>query len=316
MTSPAPYDITTLTSNFPNKPAPILSVLIPYYHDDPLPVLAALLAQLPVGVEVILYDDGTQDEVVNQRIRQVVLTTNHPVQLLICAKNNGRSTARNQLTLAANGQYLLFLDADMQPGNSDFLQIWMNEITNHRPAVVFGGFLVPEQVTHRDQRLHRAISAASDCLSAQQRMKIPAKHVCTSNLLVRRDVLDICTFDSEFVGWGWEDVEWAARAAQYFAITHIDNPAVHLGLESADTLVARYRDSAKNYAKFVKLHPQLAKQLPSYRTAQIAKRIPGLKLFRPVLAALAKDRWHVTPMKLRILAIKLWRAGWYAEQLV
>ncbi|PHR57769.1 MAG: glycosyl transferase [Robiginitomaculum sp.] len=293
----------------------IMSILVPFYHDDPAQLIAAISAQACDGIELILYDDGTQSGQLHDQLRQVIVAANLPAQILTCTNNHGRSNARNRLIQAARGQYLLFLDADMLPGTEQFLSTWMAEIAANQPAVVFGGFSVLEASGDRAYDLHRALSVSSDCLDAEQRNKIPAKHVCTSNLLVRRDVLEVCTFDTEFVGWGWEDVEWAARVAEQFTITHIDNSAIHLGLENAETLINRFRDSAENYAIFVARHPVLAQQLPSYRTAKLAGKIPGLKLLRPVLRSLALDPWQVFPMKLRVLALKLWRAGWYAEKL-
>src|SRR5690606_22880811 len=131
----------------------------------------------------------------------------------------------------------------------DFLRAWLDEADNFT-AIAFGGFSVPERVA-RDAALHRALSASGDCLDAAARRRNPAQYVFTSNLLVRADVLRAVPFDAGFSGWGWEDAEWAARAAGRFAIVHIDNPAVHLGLESADTLLRRFRESAANYARFV-----------------------------------------------------------------
>ncbi|VAV90194.1 hypothetical protein MNBD_ALPHA06-1220 [hydrothermal vent metagenome] len=294
---------------------PILSVLIPYFGDDPSQLIAALDAQQVSQTEIILYDDGSEKPDITARVQASATSAKLPVQNIIASQNKGRSAARNCLVDAAKGQYLLFLDADMLPEDETFLQIYLDLIKSTRPAIVFGGFSVLPTTVDRSTDLHRALSAGSDCLDAKTRKLVPAKHVCSSNLLVRDDVLRDCPFDTDFVGWGWEDVEWAARAFEQFAITHIDNPAVHLGLESAETLVRRYRDSAANYAKFVARHPQLAKQLPSYRTAKLAGRIPGLKLLRPVLASLVRDPWHLVPMKLRIFALKLWRAGWYAEAL-
>src|SRR5690606_1972686 len=106
-----------------------------------------------------------------------------------------------------------------------------------------------------------------------------------------------------FAGWGWEDAEWAARAAERYVVVHIDNPAVHLGLESADTLLRRFRDSAANYARFVARHPQLAATLVSHAWAMRLKRTPGARALRPLLAAVV--RLNAAPMTLRVLALKL-----------
>jgi glycosyltransferase involved in cell wall biosynthesis len=316
MKQQAPLPFTEVRNATALPESPLLSVLVPYFHDNPAQLIQVLDKQADRQVELVLYDDGSQDSDLSQQVHAAAKDSSMACRVLTAKENVGRSQARNRLMQAAQGQYLLFLDADMLPGEPDFLSTYLNQIKTHGDAIVFGGFSVSEQADTHQYDLHRALSAGSDCLNAKERALVPAKHVCSSNLLVRRDVFEVCPFDPEFVGWGWEDVEWAARADEQFSITHIDNPALHLGLESADTLVRRFRDSAANYARFVHRHPDLARQLPSYRTAKLAGRIPGFKLVRPIFSAIARDPWHLVPMRLRVLALKLWRAGWYAEKLV
>lgn len=307
--------VLQFSNNHPRADDVLLSIIVPFYHDDPVPLITALSKQADPRIELILYDDGSADEQLSQRVIKAITTAKLPTRLLTAAQNNGRSIARNRLNDAANGQYLLFLDADMLPAQATFLSNYLQQIQSDKPDIVFGGLSVSDNSVDKTFDLHRALSAGSDCLSAAQRSILPAKHVCSSNLLVRKDVLLSCPFDTGFIGWGWEDVEWAARADEKFTIVHIDNSALHLGLESTETLIRRFRDSADNYARFAARHPELAKQLPSYRTAKLAAKIPGLKLIRPVFAALARDNWHIIPMALRVFALKLWRAGWYAEKL-
>ena len=315
MNAPNNDTVLEFSNNYPQADDVLLSIIVPFYHDDPVPLITALSQQAQPQVEHVLYDDGTSDGKLSQRVTKAITTAKLPAKLLTAAQNNGRSIARNRLRDAANGKYLLFLDADMLPKQATFLDTYLQQIQSDNPDIIFGGFSVSNNATDKAFDLHRALSAGSDCLSAQQRNILPAKHVCSSNLLVRKDILLSCPFDSGFIGWGWEDVEWAARAAEKFTITHVDNQALHIGLESTETLIRRFRDSADNYARFVARHPKLARQLPSYRTAKMAAKMPGLKLARPLFSILARDKWHIVPMSLRILALKLWRAGWYAEKL-
>mgnify|MGYP000153297481 CR=1 FL=1 len=295
---------------------PILSILVPFYRDDPSGLVRALAGQyadLESGAaELILYDDGSADSELTGRVETALEAWPGPAGLILGGVNKGRAAARNALAEAATAPHLLFLDADMLPSDSYFVCRWLNAARG-RPDIVFGGFQVPDRVAP-ESALHRAFSASGDCLDARARNRNPAQYVCTSNLLVRADVLRAAPFDAGFSGWGWEDSEWAARAAAQFRIDHIDNPAIHLGLESADTLLTRFRDSAVNYARFVSRHPDLAATLGSYAWARRVKRAPAVRRIRPVLAALA--RGHApAPMPVRVLALKLWRASWYSEVL-
>lgn len=292
-----------------------VSILVPFYRDDPSALAAALARQAAAesgAAELILYDDGSGDPALTARVEAALAAWPGACRLIQGGVNRGRAAARNALADAASAPHLLFLDADMLPQEENFLSRWIEQ-ARAQPDIVFGGFAVPDRVG-REGALHRAFSAAGDCLDARARSRNPAQYVFTSNLLVRAAVLKDAPFDAGFSGWGWEDAEWAARAAKVCAIAHIDNPAVHLGLESPDTLLRRFRDSAANYARFVGRHPELAATLASHAWARRLKRTPGVRALRPLFAALARGQ-APAPMRVRVLALKLWRASWYAEAL-
>jgi hypothetical protein len=151
----------------------------------------------------------------------------------------------------------------------------------------------------------------SDCLPASARRLNPEKHVFTSNLLVRRDVFESEPFDKRFKGWGWEDVEWAMRVARRHAIVHLDNPATHLGLDTAPAIAAKYEQSAGNFARVVASHPEVVSTYPSYRAARMLKRAPLRALWRPMLKAFALA--DAAPLAARAFAMRLYRAALYAE---
>ncbi len=302
--------LTTIKSR--SRKMPSLSVLVPFYHDNPSELLDALLKQAAElrGVEIIIYDDGTLDPIICATLAAQVRGASTPATLLIAEENRGRSTARNTLQEKARGQWVLFLDADMRPGSPDFLAHYLSLIKADTADIIFGGFTVPETAGPA-QELHRALSQLSDCLDLSERAAAGPQYVATSNLCVRKSVLLAEPFDKGFVGWGWEDSEWAARVAQRFILMHTDNTAVHLGLESDDTLLARFRDSAKNYARFTQKHPELAQTLTLYRLIQKLRKIPMQGAVRPMMKTVVK--FHALPIKLRVLALKIWRASWYAE---
>ena len=290
---------------------PILSVLIPYYRDDPAALLLALLKQTDQSVEILLYDDGTNDILINENLCLILEATNTRMALFFARTNKGRSAARNYLQSQARAKWVLFLDADMLPKSDNFIADYLEQISEDNADIIFGGFTVPTTKQSDETELHRAFSQTSDCLSAAERTKNGPQYVCSSNLCVRSEILAAQPFDASFTGWGWEDSEWAARVAKKYAIKHADIPALHLGLESTETLLKRFKDSAGNYVKFTGLHPELAKSLTLYKMSHRLKRLPGQKLMRPLLAFLVRETF--APTKLRLLALKLWRASWYAE---
>jgi glycosyltransferase involved in cell wall biosynthesis len=290
--------------------APRLSILIPFHNDDPSALVAALLAQAPRDIEICVLDDASTDTTVFETLKaQSALEPR--LTALRAAGNLGRSGARNTLMAQSTARHILFLDADMMPGGDEFLGLWLHEVEHDTP-VAFGGFIVPTSGP-ADTALHRSLSAASDCHSASEREARPAEATTTANLLVRRDVLEAVTFDGGFEGYGFEDTDWALRVSRQFDIRHIDNPAVHLGLDADERLLRKAAASARNFARLISRHEAQAQSWPNLRAARLLGRIPFARAARFAYAGIAKARF--LPMRLRVFGFKLYRAAGFAEAL-
>ncbi len=290
--------------------APRLSVLIPFKGDDPGPLLAALGHEAG-DAEIVLLDDGSDDPALAARVDAQVRDHPMPARFVRLARNEGRAKGRNRLVGHARAATLLFLDSDMLPDSPDFLGAWLRLVETDDPPVAFGGFSLAQVEPRRDQALHRAMASHADCLPAAQRRAAPEKHLFTSNLLVRLDVFQAEAFDEGFTGWGWEDVEWGMRVARRWPILHLDNPATHLGLDTAPAIAAKFEQSAVNFARVVAAHREVVSAYPSYRVARVLKRAPLRGLWRPLLKsyALMED----APVRSRAFAMRLYRAALYAE---
>ncbi|MGB6229753.1 MAG: glycosyltransferase family 2 protein [Litorimonas sp.] len=292
---------------------PTLSVLIPFYQDDPTPLLRSLSNQCDVDgeIEIRLMDDGSGDPALTRRVTAAVDRMDLRTTFTTVPGNRGRAATRNALQEQSEANWILFLDADMRIDHTDFLRRYLELIATDKADIVFGGFTVEDRALDRDTDLHRVLSRSSDCLDAASRNRAGPQFVASSNLCVRRRVLTENPFDPAFSGWGWEDSEWAARVGSSHRLVHIDNPAVHLGLESTDTLLSRFATSGPNYRRFVERHPELARSLPLFRIVTRLRHVPGHGLLRWPLKMLVKLR--LLPTRLRVLALKLWRASHYAE---
>lgn len=284
--------------------APILSVLVPTYRDDPRPLLAALASDGSDEVEVILYEDGAPDPNLSDALRAAVLYTHIPARLITAEVNLGRSAARNRLGGMARGPWLLFLDADMRPPPR-FLTRWIEILTQTDADAVFGGY-EPCAPASPAEAVHAALARASDVRSAVERNEIGACAVCSSNLAVRRRFFAQVPFDETYSGWGWEDVDWALRAAEAGRVAHADNPAGHGGLESVERLLAKFGAAGPNFARLLARHPDYAAR-PGARLALTLNRwrVAGLARAAGVMIA----RMSVLPVRVRALGLKLFRAA-------
>jgi len=289
---------------------PRLSVLIPTFRDDPSALLAALDDPL-ADAEIVVLDDGGGDDILARQIIRRLDGLKLPTRFIRLSANQGRAKGRNRLAAHARGGHLLFLDADMLPDPKGFLQRWAALAESEETAVAFGGFTLDQTPRRPEHEVHRAMALKSDCTPAPERARAPEKHVFTSNLLVRRDVLQAVAFDEGFAGWGWEDVEWAMRVARLYPILHIDNSASHLGLDSVAVMAAKYEQSAANFARVVAAHRQVVSAYPSYRVAKALKPVPLKSLWRPLLKTIALTAAAPTP--LRAFALRLYRGALYSD---
>ncbi|MDB5429207.1 MAG: glycosyl transferase family 2 [Caulobacter sp.] len=286
-----------------------LSVLIPFKGDDPARLLAALDLE-QADAEIVLLDDGTNDGALTERLTAQVEALRLPVRFVRLAANQGRAKGRNTLASHARAPHLLFLDSDMLPDSPAFLTNWL-AIANADTPVAFGGFSLKQTPQRREHALHRAMALKTDCTPAPERARQPEKHVFTSNLLVRRDVFQAIGFDEAFAGWGWEDVEWAMRVTRAHPILHADNPATHLGLDTARDIAGKYEQSVANFGRVAQLHPDIVAAYPSHRVAKLLKRLPLRTLWRPLFKALALA--DAAPLPARALAMRLYRTALYAD---
>ncbi len=305
MTQPSPLRNAAFTTATPK-----LSVLIPFYKESPVALLRALATRDPHDVEIILIDDGSGMVDISAEVSGFLTRSTLACQLITLASNEGRARGRNRLTRAARGDYFLFLDADMLPDSPAFLDTWL-ETARANPAVVFGGFSLKQAPDNRDHAVHKLMAAKSDCLDAAVRNLTPEKYVFTSNLLVRRDVFAAEAFDAGFTGWGWEDTEWGMRVAARFGVTHIDNTATHMGLDTPAQLARKYEQSVANFARVIARHGDVVAQYPSYKVAKMIKRLPFTGVLRACVKTVALN--NAAPPKLRALALRVYRAALYAQ---
>lgn len=293
---------------------PKLSVLIPFYKESPVWLLDALENDLCTNrqdIEIIILDDGSSMRDISHAVNERLLSMSFSAKFIGLMANEGRSKGRNRLTCEARGEYYLFLDSDMLPDSPDFLTKWLEVISKQKPDVVFGGFSLIQAPQDKQFALHRLMAAQSDCLSADQRQLSPEKYIFTSNLLVRRDIFKSQRFDDAFSGWGWEDVEWAMRVAQNHAVTHIENSATHMGLDTAQTLIHKYEQSVGNFALVIKSHAHIVSRYPSYRWARLLKALPFAKTSRHLFKTSALN--EALPLRVRALALRFFRASLYAQ---
>ncbi|MEZ5970999.1 MAG: glycosyltransferase family A protein [Hyphomonadaceae bacterium] len=291
-----------------------LSVLTPFYRYDPS-VMLKRFAEAPGGVEFVLLDDGSASAELVANVMSAAAVTGAPARIIVSEQNLGRAKARNRLIAEAQGDYVLFLDADMLPDTRSFLTIWLGIIRTQAPRVAFGGLSLAHAQATPETALHFALFGSSDCQPACRRARRPAQATASSNLLVERAFLLDHPFDDLFTGWGFEDVDWALDVINSEEIMHVDNPATHAGLDDVATLMRKSAEAGPNFGRLARKHPLQVKRFAAHRIARALRAVPARSVQQRVYGWLARDPRGIAPMRIRCAAFKLLRATHYAEHL-
>lgn len=295
---------------------PLLSIASPYFRDNPVPLIEAFSnldgAQF---VEIVLVDDGSADDILDKKVIAALNKWPGAAKRIRLAQNSGRSSARNRAIAECSANYVLFVDADMLPQDPTFFNRYLELIKKSASAVVYGGFTTDAQNVTKDTLLHHSLSQAGDCKPAIERRIKGAYAVASNNLLVRRDVLENEPFDSGFVGWGWEDTEWALRIVKAgYGLVHIDNLAIHVGLDSTEVMLKKYMEAGANLRLLLQKH-SIAQSFRAVKATLFLRFFPFHKHFRPIARLVTLDKWQILPLFVRRIAIKFWRASWAAQAL-
>jgi glycosyltransferase involved in cell wall biosynthesis len=114
----------------------LLSVIVPYFNETPreiFPLLASLNGQVGTRlgtVEYILVNDGSQNVFPKEFTG---LFKNMDIRFIYMDENKGPGAARQAGMDNAEGEYVMFADADDALHNVEVLRAFLDEIKNERP---------------------------------------------------------------------------------------------------------------------------------------------------------------------------------------
>lgn len=275
-----------------NAKHPLLSVAIPVFNRSIRQLLEVLSQQIVTErltdeIEILVFDDNSTDKTRGENRQSTSQLSGVTLTYVESESNLGRSLARNALLERATGEYVLFLDCDVLPNDPSFVRRYFNLAASRTWDVVCGGISykgIGPSGEEPHYRFYIYLSEKTDVKPAVYRNTRPWAYILTSNVMVRREVMEQVPFDPAFVGYGYEDLDWAIRLhLAGYKLLHIDNPCIHLGLVVEHELYHRMMLSVKNYALLSTKHPEFFRQTRIYWWA---KALSCLAL--PVLQAMAR----------------------------
>ncbi len=215
----------------------MLSILIPTYNYDTVALVKTLQQQTiesTIIFEIIVLDDASTDQ--DSITENKKINTLEHCQFIENKENLGRTATRNKLALKAKFKWLLYLDADVIPLAMDFIKQYSEQL-NKKYTVISGGIVYDKEKPKKEQLLRWVYGNKRESKSIAVRNKNP-HNLISANLLIDKELfLKANNFETNKYGL---DIYFSYKIRMLKPeILHIDNPTIHLGLESSSTFIKK-----------------------------------------------------------------------------
>ena len=266
----------------------MLSVLIPVYNHNVIPLVTALLKQLrksAVSFEIIMLDDASDQQ---YRFKNAKLDFEPEVTYLQNLFNVGRAKVRNVLASKAHYPYILFMDCDATVAQNDYIAKYLEEIDKHKdmPLVVInGGVLYRAKKPQNNRYLRWYYGTHREQKPAAERNEHPYDSFTPFNVVLSTEIFSRFEFDENFVTYGNEDTVFGYQLKQAnIPCIHIDNGLYHDGLDTNAQYMKKVESAIDNIINFTGTdHPAVGDMKERVRLLQVYARCKKFQL-SPLLA--------------------------------
>lgn len=226
----------------------MLSILIPTYNYECRLLVRDLQRQaglLGIDYEIIVADDASPISMYREMNREI--NTLPHCRLVELPENVGRARIRNRLADEARYEWLLFMDADAEVIDENFIA---NYLKHTDADVICGGLCHASTLPSPEVSLRYAYEKRADKRrAAHYRVQRPYEQFTPFNFMIRREVFLCIRFDERIMEYGHEDtlfgIELGKRKTN---VRHIDNPLRHVGLEKNERFLEKTRAALRNLA--------------------------------------------------------------------
>jgi hypothetical protein len=258
----------------------MLSVLIPVFNFDVRELVHTVSQQavtLSVPFEIIVIDDASHEDF---RILNREVASYSGVNYFEEKKNLGRSKIRNKLADLAIYNNLLFLDCDSKIKKDDFLKRYLKKIDSE--SVIYGGreyeYIDPDDGNYKLHWLH---GIKREQVPAIVRAEVPNRSFMTNNFIISKEAFNKVRFNESIKGYGHEDTLFGYDLAGCnIMVRHIDNPVIHLGLESNEEFLRKTKEGIKNLIKIMNINGNAKKLIKDITLLFYYKKIRDFGLDR------------------------------------
>jgi len=254
-----------------------ISLLIPVLDYDIIALVHSMkdaMNKVPEFYEILIGDDGSTPEY-SEKYHSL---ENANVKVISSEKNIGRAAIRNKMALEAQGDFLLFIDADvMMPGTAEaYILNWLPYL--NKSQVICGGILYHDSPPgDPDKMLRWKYGKWREQKTASDRNKHPHAGFSTFNVMIEKSVFLKIRFNEELKQYGHEDtlLGYQLKKAN-IGILHIDNGLMHEGLESNSEYLKKTKLGIENLSK---LYDKVTDKSAFSETVLLLKIYNKLKYF-------------------------------------
>jgi len=295
----------------------MLSILIPTFNYDCTRLVADLRFQAAAlqaedatfDYEIMVWDDASTDASVAQK--NFCISGWDKCEFRRLPVNHGRAAIRNRMVEASHGDYVLLIDNDAEVCAPGFVRDYWH--SRHKAEVVCGGIVTPTALPRPGHELrYKYERNAEKKRTVGFRNRHPYLYFTTFSVMLSRQVADSQAFDERCTEYGYEDALYGLILQQRgVSICHINNPLVHLGIESSPEYLKKTEAALRTLSR-------LGEPLQSVAGAsKVVKRLERYK-FRHLIASLFP---HLRPMLWKQLTgphpslflFNAYKVGYYAQ---
>ncbi|GAA0871192.1 glycosyltransferase [Gangjinia marincola] len=267
----------------------MISILIPVYNKQITELVTELQRQIVskhIACEFIIADDAST----NLEIRQANRKTAEKLRIkyIQLEENLGRTKTRTYLAQLSTADYLLFLDADVMPGNNDFLKNYLQAITPN-VDLVYGGVAYHQTPPKDEELLRWKYGIKKEVQQLQTRKNDPYQSIISMGFLIKKSLFLELSGVLDSTAYGMDNVFSFQLKQKKAKVIHIDNPVIHLGLEQNDVFFKKSLASIETTILAEKEHLLPNNFRPVQRTYLKLIRTGMIVPFMMIMKALKKS---------------------------
>lgn len=290
----------------------MLSILIPIYNYNAFPLVKELQEQCldsNIKFEIICIDDASQEHHPNNN--PIVFLSN--CTYIKLPKNIGRSAIRNLLATKAKLKWLLFLDCDTFPENSDFISSYCDQIQSTTKKAFFGGLLYAKEKPIDEKLLRWTFGKNREAISLANRKNNPYATTFVSNFLIEKSVFETILFNKKINTYGYEDYSFITTLKdRKIEVEHIENPVFHLNLETSEVFLSKTKSAMQTLLSLSNFNSKItaeSKIIQMYKTLCLLKLdYLASKLFQRFQLKLEEN---LTSKKPSLIAFDIYKIGYF-----